>query len=97
MGTAAAVIVEREKDIVAAFRGAHAVSPAEAVTPGALGVAERIAFNRLRRRAILREAESGRFYLDEPAWEALRAMRRRLALVFAVALIVLALILLVRP
>jgi hypothetical protein len=96
MGTAAAVIVAREKHIVAAFREAHATSPAAAVTPGALGVEERLAFRRLRQRAILRESESGLVYLDEPAWEALRATRRRLALVLTVAVIVMALILLAR-
>jgi hypothetical protein len=77
---AAAVILLREKQIVAAFRRAGATSPSAATTPGAIGVHERLAFQKLQRRAVLREAGSGSFYLDEPSWEALRSTRRRLAL-----------------
>jgi hypothetical protein len=29
----------------------------------------------------LREASTGLFYLDEPSWQALRALRRRVALI----------------
>ena len=94
MGTAAAVIVAREKHIVAAFREARATSPDAATTLGALGIEERRAFHRLRQRAVLREAGPGLFYLDEPAWEALRIMRRRVALVtLLVALVVVVVIL----
>jgi hypothetical protein len=30
---------------------------------------------------VLREAEGGRLYLDEPSWQALRFIRRRIAMV----------------
>lgn len=84
---AAAVILVKEKHIVAAFRQARATSPAAAKTPAAIGVDERIAFQRLRRRAILRETEPGRFYLDEVSWEALRRMRRRRAMLIGLLVV----------
>jgi hypothetical protein len=71
----------KEKHIVAAFRGAGATSPPAAMTPASLGVQEHLAFAKLRRRAVLREAGAGRYYLDEPSWAALRSTRRRTALV----------------
>ena len=83
----AAVILVKEKHIVAAFRQAGATSAASAVTPAALGVSERLAFSALRRRAVLREVAPGHFFLDEPSWEALgRMRRRRLMLVALLAL-----------
>ena len=91
VGAVAAVIVAKEKHIVEAFRSVGATAPAAAVAPGAIGVEERVAFRRLCTRAVLREVGSGAFYLDEPSWEACRAMRRRLALA-ALAVILLVLI-----
>ena len=88
MGAAVAVIVVREKHIVEAFLRAGATSAAAAATPEAIGVSENRAFDRLRTRAVLREAGPGTFYLDEASWQALRAMRRRLGLA-AVLLVVL--------
>ena len=84
---AAAGVVRREKKIVAAFLAAGATSPDRAATTAALGVHEGSAFRILRRRAVLREVAEQRFYLDEPRWEALRMIRRRLA--FAIPGIVL--------
>jgi hypothetical protein len=90
--SAAAVIVIKEKHIVAAFRGAGATDPERAIVPASIGVEERLAFRKLRRRGVLREAAPGTLYLDEASWEALRAMRRRVALIALLAgLIVLAL------
>jgi len=85
VSAAAAVIVAKEKRIVEAFRQVGAVSPAAAVPPAAIGVAERVPFRLLRERAVLREAAPGMFYLDEPSWEALRAMRRRIAVIALLA------------
>ena len=87
MGAVAAVIVAKEKHIVEAFRGVGATAPAAAVAPGAIGVEERVAFRRLCTRAVLREVGSGGFYLDGPSWEALRAMRRRVALLAVLAVL----------
>lgn len=78
---AAAAIIHKEKEIVANFRAANALTPAAARTPGSLGVNEGLAFRRLREHAVLREAEGGRLYLDEPSWQALRFIRRRIAMV----------------
>ena len=86
---AAAAIIHKEKEIVAIYRDAKALTPAAARTPATLGVHEGIALKRLRARAVLREAEEGRLYLDEPSWEALRALRQRLALVMLCLVVVL--------
>jgi hypothetical protein len=88
VSAAAAAIVVREKRIVGAFRSVGATSAAAAVAPGAIGVAERVAFRRLRQRAVVREAQPGVFYVDEASWEALRAMRRRIATLAILALLV---------
>ena len=77
---AVAVIVAKEKHIVDAFQRARALSAESAVAPAAIGVSDEMAFRRLREHAVLREARPGYFYLDEPSWQALRAMRRRLGL-----------------
>jgi hypothetical protein len=82
MGTAAvAAIVVKEKRIVATFRQAGAVAPQSAVAPAGIGVAERLAFRKLRQHAVLREARPGVFYLDEPSWQALRSLRHRTVLI----------------
>ena len=85
---AVAVLVAKERRIVDAFRRAGAVDPRAAVTPSTIGVAERFAFRKLRQHAVLRQAGPGAFYLDEPSWEALRSMRRRLALMLLLLMLV---------
>jgi len=80
-GFVAAAIVVKEKRIVAAFQRAGATSPSAAVAPGAIGVAQRVAFRKLCQHAALREVGSGKFYLDEPSWRASCALRRRVALI----------------
>jgi hypothetical protein len=79
VATPAGGVVHMEKKIVAAFRAAGATSCARATTVSALGIHEGLAFRVLCRHAVLREAGERRLYLDEPAWEALRSARRRLA------------------
>ena len=79
----AAVILWRERDLVAHFRRAGALSPPTAQTPAALGVEPRLAWGRLVNRAVIRATPSGTYYLDEPSWEALRHMRRRILVVAA--------------
>jgi hypothetical protein len=91
MGAAvAAIIIRKEKDLVAHFRAAGAISPATALTPEALGVHQRIAWERLVIRAVIREAAPGSFYLDEPSWVALRRTRQRLAIVMVVIVVAVA-------
>lgn len=82
--TAVAVIIAKERDLVAHFRRAGALSAATARSAAELGVASQVAWNILERRAIIREATPGRYYLDEVAWEASRQRRRRLAIVMLV-------------
>jgi hypothetical protein len=84
---AAAIIIRREKDLVAHFRSHGAIDAAHAMTPAALGVEQRMAWEILHRRAIIRDGAPGTFYLDEPSWEAAGRRRRKIALVvLAVAL-----------
>lgn len=89
--SAVAVLVAKERHIVDAFRRAGAIDARSAVTPSTIGVAERLAFRKLRQHAVLREAGPGTFYLDEPSWEALRSMRRRLAVAWLIVVLIAAL------
>lgn len=88
MGAAAAVLLRRERDIVGTYRGVGATSPDRARQPEELDVRQRLAFDRLVQRAVLRDVGDGRYYLDEPSWKALRRIRRRFALVIAIVLVV---------
>ena len=76
MGASAAIAVMRmrEDQVIKAFRTAGATSTAAALDIGDLGLDDSRAVKRLRNQAILREAESGKIYLDE---EVLTAVRRR--------------------
>ena len=89
---AAAVILHKEKVAIAAFRSAGAVSPERAASLEAIGASEGgLAFHRLRERAVLREAGqgTGRYYLDEPTWAAVRRTRARLvAVALAIAVVI---------
>jgi hypothetical protein len=86
---AAAVIIAKEKDLVAHFRLAGAVSAATAKSVTELGVDTRLAWNILERRAIIRDAGQGLYYLDELAW--LTHQKRRRRRVMAVLVVVLGL------
>ena len=81
---AAAVIIAKEKDLVAHFRRAGALSPAKAQSATDLGVDTRLAWSILERRAIIREAGAGLYYLDEAAWVTHQQRRRRIALTMLV-------------
>ena len=84
---AAAIIIRREKDLVAHFQAAGAIAATNARSPSELGVHEQLAWDRLVDRAVIREAEPGRYYLDEASWKALRYMRRRMALILGIVLL----------
>ena len=77
---AAAVIIAKEKDLIAHFRLAGALNPATAKSVTELGVDTRLAWNILERRGIIREAGHGLYYLDELAWVAHQKRRRRLVM-----------------
>ena len=81
MGASAAVaiLIRKERDLVEHFKQAGAVSPSSAMSSSDLGVHERLAWSRLLRDAVIREAAPGTYYLDESAWVALGQKRRRVA------------------
>ena len=82
---AAAASQRRQRKIVAAFAGAGAVDAAHARTPEELGVRDRLhALRHLQDHGVLHRAADGRYWVDLPAWQALRQRRRRLALAIAV-------------
>ena len=56
----AAVIQRQEREIVNTFRGVGAMAPDRARDPEELGVKHHVAFKRLVRRAVLREAGDGK-------------------------------------
>ena len=78
----------KERHIVEAFERAGATSPERAVTLEELGIPNRVAARRLKARAVLREAAPGRFYVDLPGWLALRRLRRRIATVVLVLVLI---------
>ena len=89
MGAAVTVILIKERHIVDAFVRAGATRPEHAVLPSDIGVdIDGVGGHRLVKRAVLREADAGRYYLDAPSWEALRGQRRRIlfALLLAIAI-----------
>lgn len=85
---AAAIVIRNEKNLVAHFRQHRAVSADTAQSLTALNASEDAAFRRLRRRAVIREDRPGFYHLDEPSWDALRFLRRRLV-VIGITLIIL--------
>lgn len=88
MGAAAAVMIRREKELVAHFResGATSAETARSLTSMQVDTESR-AYRRLKQRAVVRQAPQGDWYLDELSLEAVRGMHRRIAMLL-VALIV---------
>lgn len=85
MTVAAAALIRREKEAVAVFRAAGAISPETARPPESLGVTSDLTIRRLERRAVLRPGhQPGTLYLDEPSWAAATWTRHRLALALLV-------------
>jgi hypothetical protein len=73
-------ILRKERQVVRHFREARAISPASAKSLDEVPEAHSLGLRRLRRRAVIREAQPERFYLDEGVWEALGRTRRRVSL-----------------
>lgn len=87
---AAAAIMRKERDLVDHFRRAGAISAEKAQSLTQLGIHdEGVAWRRLTHRAVVREAAPGRYYLDEPSWDALRYIRKRLMVVILTIAIIL--------
>ncbi len=81
-------ILRHERQIVRRFQEAGAISPSTAQHLDDLHPGHRLGLHRLRKRAVIREAQPDRFYLDQEVWEALSRTRRRVSLA-VLALIVL--------
>jgi len=95
VGAAAiAVMRKKEHDVRDAFRSAGAITPANAMSLEAVGIEETMAVRRLKKRAVIREAAPGLFYFDEDVWEAVTAMRRRMALLMLGTVILIGIVLL---
>jgi len=94
MGAAVTIMLIKERQIVEAFMRAGATSASSAVHPGDIAVdLGGVGGRRLIRRAIIREAAEGRYYLDPLEWEALRRHRRRVLFVILLLIALLALFL----
>jgi len=77
----------KEREVRDDFIRADATTPATAKSLADIGIDESLAVKRLERRAIIREASPGLFYFDEDVWQAVRSMRRRMAIVLLVAIV----------
>jgi hypothetical protein len=81
MGAAVAVIMMKERQIVAAFERAGATTPSSGRAPAEMDVDPYgVGWRRLHERAVVRESSpgSGLYYLDVEVWQALRRLRHRL-------------------
>ena len=79
-----AAAMRKEREVLSAFRKAGATSSTHPCTFAALGLDDGMVARRLMSHAVLREVTPGHYYLDEPSWQALEAMRHRMVLVVAV-------------
>jgi hypothetical protein len=73
-------ILRRERKLVRRFREVGATTPASARTLEELHLRRGVGVHRLRNRAVIREAEPDRFYLDEEVWEAIGRTRRQVSI-----------------
>lgn len=78
---AAAIIIRREKDMIAHFVQQRATSVETAQTLDALRIEHNFIFRRLEDRAVIRQGANGTYYLDELSWSAIRRTRIRVLLV----------------
>jgi len=97
MSTVIAVVLMKERKMVARLRMAGAVNPAQARTLEELGIQRGIILRRLRERAVIRDAGGERYYLDEPSWAAVQRSRRRaIHITWVIALIIILAVLFAR-
>lgn len=89
MGAAfVAIAMLKERQTADAFQRAGAISAERARALDEIGVAPHgIGWRRLTERAIVRETESGKYYLDVPSWAAARHMRRKRGLIIVAILL----------
>ena len=82
-------ILRMERKVVRHFQEAGALSPASAKRLEDVHGAHGLGLRRLRHRAVIREAQPERFYLDEEVWVALGRSRRRVSLAVLALLVLL--------
>jgi hypothetical protein len=94
LGAAAAVAVMRmkEREVRDDFIRAEATTPQGAKSLAEIGIDESRTVHRLQRRAVIREAAPGLLYFDEDVWQAVRSMRRRMALLLTSTIILIGLL-----
>jgi hypothetical protein len=88
----AVALVARQRRIVEQLRSAGATRPERATSPAALGLGTGMAYGILLRHGVVKSS-SELVYLDEPAWEALRARRRHRLLLLVPIFVVVGLLL----
>jgi hypothetical protein len=84
---AAVVMRLREEEVHTDFVRAGATIPANAKSLADIGLHESGAVRRLIRHAVVREAAPGVYYFDEEVYEAIRATRRRMAIILLVTML----------
>lgn len=89
LGAAAAIAIMRrkERDVRDVFVSRGVTSPAAATSLDDLGLDESFALKRLKRHAVVRESAPGLFYFDEGVWAAMGSVRRRIALLLVIVVI----------
>jgi hypothetical protein len=92
IGPVIAIVVRKQKEVVAAFRRERATSAIKAVPLASLGIGSGNTFKHLQRLDVIRSNGAGLFYLDEVSWEVFWKERRRLALIASLAAIVVVLL-----
>jgi hypothetical protein len=91
LGAAVAVVIirRREEEVRQDFHRAGALQPLDARSLADVGLEENHIVRRMMKRAVIRESEPGMFYFDEEVWQSVRSMRRRMAIVLLVAMVLL--------
>jgi hypothetical protein len=94
-----AIAMRKERELAEAFQRAGATSAEHARTLDEIGIAPHgIGWRRLTERAIVRETDAGKYYLDLPSWAATQHMRRKRGFIIgAVLLLFIALFYFVGP
>jgi hypothetical protein len=83
-----ALAMRKEHEVADAFQRAGATSAEHARPLDEVGIEPHgIGWRRLTERAIVRETDPGRYYLDLPSWTASTHMRRKRGLIIAAILI----------
>jgi CubicO group peptidase (beta-lactamase class C family) len=87
MNHVVAVILAKERRMIARFMAAGATSRERARSLEQIGVTRGVILRRLRERAVVRQVGTDLYYVDQESWRAVRRMRRRaISVIAAIAL-----------